>query len=573
MLNKLFRQNFRWFFLYFLIAVGTIIADSVAIVLFQRLLDTIGILQDLPQGLQICLGLLAGYGVLLFLKYLGGYLMSWPLERLQQSLPYGVKQMVLEKMERIDYQASAGLGLGSLIQRVENGAGAARGILLGFWLYIFSGLIPTILITLLFIGFYDVSVFVYIIIGYIVVYIFTKLLMKRLLFIKDQLLEQSELLNNRLVRGLMEALTFRVLRRSRAEAAACAGEVERIVGGRVQLTMLHELFFAAFVVLVLGVKLAVMAGGIVQISQGSTAYTVGSIVALISFIDKLYQPIADFNIKLVDYRLNHPAVRRVQEILDAPQIPNLDSGTPFCLTAGHIEAHGLRYYIGEARLLNGFDCSIPGGRTAIVGPSGSGKSTFLRVLTGICQGYSGSVSIDGQEVSGMRLYDLYGSVHILSQETPVFSGTVRENLAPIGSFSDEQLYAVLEKVDLADLVCGWPLGLDEPIGERGIRLSGGERQRLALARVFLDRRGLVLLDESTSNIDTALERRIFSELFAQGCAVVSVMHRLSCVGNFDRIIVVDAGQVTGSGSFEELLQDNSVFQGLWEASQKGEKDR
>ena len=201
MIKRLFKQNFRYFLLYFAIVVAGVLADSVAIVLFQRLLDTIGILGTMLDGLRLCLNILAGYGTLLFLKYLDGYLMSWPLERLQQALPYGVKQMVLEKMEHIDYQAYAGLGLGAFIQCVENGAVAAKDILLDFWLYIFTGLIPTILITLVFIGYYDISVFIYIIIGYIIVYVFTKLLMKKLLFIKDQLLEQSELLNSRLVRA------------------------------------------------------------------------------------------------------------------------------------------------------------------------------------------------------------------------------------------------------------------------------------------------------------------------------------------------------------------------------------
>ena len=325
-------------------------------------------------------------------------------------------------------------------------------------------------------------------------------------------------------------------------------------------------------VLVLGVKLAVTAAGILQISQGNSAYTVGSIVALISLIDKLYEPIAELNIKMVDYRLNLPAVRRVQEVLDAPDVQNLESGVAFKLIEGRVEAKEVSCRIGDAEPLKNFCCAISGGRTAIVGASGCGKSTFLRALTGICQGYEGSLRIDGQEVRDMRLYDLYGGAHILNQDAPVFSGTVRDNLAPTGGFSDGQLYDALEKVDMHQLVRGWPQGLDEHIGERGTRLSGGERQRLALARVLLDRRGLVLLDESTSNIDTVLEQKIFQELFAQNNTVISVMHRLSCVKDFDRIIVIDGGHVSASGSFDELLQNSQVFQSLWNAYQKSAQE-
>ncbi len=571
MLKKLLGRYKKEFALSIALQISVILCSSFSVVLFQRLLDGIGLLQRVPGQLQHCLWILTAYAALLFLEHILSYLDSWPQETLKHGLFFEGKLMLLRKMRTIDYNQYIDFGLGSTIQQVENGADAAREMLLDFWHYVCADLLPTITISLLFIGYFDASVFVYIIAGYALVFLITKLLMKKLLFIKDDILNNEQLLNNRLVRGIMEVFLFRVEKLYPKEIKACEDTAGQIVSARARLKMIHELFFVSFVILVLIVKVAILVSSIFQMTGGNPAYSVGTIVALLTFVDKLYNPIAIFNVRLIDYKLHRAALQRAQDILDCRDTENLDSGAPFRYKDGTIHAKDLHYTAGNTPILKDFSVSIAGhSSVGVVGASGSGKSTLLKAILGINQDYSGSIAIDGQEIRETCLNDLYGWVSMVTQEAPVFAGTLRENLA-LGAgkqVSDDQIYRALDAVDLKQLVESFEHGLDQPIGEKGIKLSGGERQRLALARVLLAGRAIILLDEATSNIDSILEKKIFDRLLSdKNATFVSVMHKLSNIQNFDNILVVDQGRIAAQGSFDELMVQSPLFRRLWRTHQ------
>lgn len=179
---------------------------------------------------------------------------------------------------------------------------------------------------------------------------------------------------------------------------------------------------------------------------------------------------------------------------------------------------------------------------------------------------SGKILIDDKPLKQFSLESLYEKVSYISQDTPVFDGTIRENLFFDNKTSDDALRASLEATQLLPLLESLDSGLDTRIGEKGTCLSGGEKQRLALARLWFDRAEIVVLDEATSALNNVTESIVMKQVLAQvnDAAVIAIAHRLASIRDFDKIYVFREGGITGSGTFAELLEKNAYFKQLYQ---------
>ena len=237
-----------------------------------------------------------------------------------------------------------------------------------------------------------------------------------------------------------------------------------------------------------------------------------------------------------------------------------------------ILCHDLDFSYDEKRkILDGVEMTFPmGSCTAIVGESGCGKSTLCGILAGRIRGYEGDVTIGGVPLGEIRESSLAQNVTYISHESYLFKGTVRENLLMARpDASDAELLAVLARVNLKDFLESGE-GLDTMLLAQGANFSGGQRQRLALARALLHDSPIYLFDEATSNIDVESEEIVMHEVheLAKTKTVIVVSHRLANVVAADRIYVLADGKVQESGTQEELLAQNGVYAGLWEAQRE-----
>lgn len=223
-------------------------------------------------------------------------------------------------------------------------------------------------------------------------------------------------------------------------------------------------------------------------------------------------------------------------------------------------------------LFKDFDLTIkPGERVGLVGHSGSGKTTLTRLLLRFSDLDSGSIAIDGQDISNVTQKSLRENIAYVPQEPLLFHRTLRENIAyGKPDATDEEITKAAKLANAQEFITKLPEGLDTMVGERGVKLSGGQRQRIIIARAILKNAPILVLDEATSALDSESEKFIQDALtkLMKGRTSIVVAHRLSTISKLDRIIVLDNGTIVEDGSHETLLAKKGVYAKLW-AHQSG----
>lgn len=497
------------------------------------------------------------YGVVLFVNYGMNYLDEYPAAKLGNEIYLDFKLLALRKIGRMDYSEYQKLGTGKLVQQIENGANAGKGVLYDFWFCVVRNLVPTVLFSLYFIWRIDRKITYFLMIGYIAVFIVTNLLLKGLYQIKEKIVTNEEELNHFLVRGFMEMPVFRMKRQFSNEVKKASRAKRIIVSSKVKMTMIHEAFFTIFALLV-----ACLDIGILVYAWKNSNLSVGSVVALITLIDHAYTPVAIFNVIYVQYKLNRTAWKRFTGLLDLKEDRQLQEGVVFTTLLNGIRVENLSFSYENKKVLNSVSLTIrKGEKVAFVGESGSGKSTLAKILVGLLKYEEGNILFDDRPLKNFSLESLYEKISYLSQDTPVFDGTIRENLVFDKEVPDSDIQAGLENARLLSMIASLDGGIDTRIGEKGTCLSGGEKQRLALARLWFEHSDIVVLDEATSALDNLTESMVMKNVVrqAENATVIAIAHHLSAISGFNRIVVFRDGTIVGNGTFEELLANNSYF--------------
>ena len=320
----------------------------------------------------------------------------------------------------------------------------------------------------------------------------------------------------------------------------------------------------------LGPLLIYFAGGWFIITEADPALTVGTITATVSLINRLYRPVESLLNIHVDFTRSLALFTRIFDYFDMPNpIQSPENGQkPDVTDADLVYDHVAFSYDPAKPLLTDIDFTVPGGKMyAIVGPSGSGKSTVVNLLPRLYDVLGGSVSIAGVDVRDFDLTYLRQQIGVVTQDSYLFNGTIRENLLYAKEdATPEEIEAACYIANLTDFIANQPEGLDTVVGNRGLKLSGGEKQRLSIARVILKDPKILILDEATSALDSITENAIQDALEAlmEGRTSIVIAHRLSTILKADRILVVKDGVIAESGTHEELLEKGGTYRELYE---------
>ena len=556
-IKEILKKNRIWVLVYIGLGIFNAFMANYKADYFQKVIDGLA-------DRTLAFAGVATYGFILLVNYCMNYLDNYPEKKLEHGIYLDFKLLSLRKISTIDYTEYQKIGTGKLVQRIENGSLAGRNVLFNFWLCLIRDLLPTIVFSVYFIWKIDKKVTYVLFVGYMLIFIITNILLKFLYKIKEKILNSEELLNHYLVRGFMEMLIFRMSKQFPNEIKKTNNAKESIVSAKVKMNMIHEAFFTIFALLV-----AMLDIGILFYAWKTQNLTVGSVVALIALIENAYTPIAIFNVLYVQYKLDKASYKRFEEFLGLKDDDQLRNGNAINADVGEIAIKNLSFQYGERKIIDDLSLSIKKGeKIAFVGESGSGKSTLIRILLGLLKYNQGEVRLGDMELKEICLNNLYDRVSYLSQDAPVFDGTIKENLVFEKQVSEEQMLGALSEVQLSHLVENLAEGLNTEIGEKGTCLSGGEKQRLALARLWFEDSELVILDEATSAMDNLTEENVMKSVMQKmkDKTVIAIAHRLNSIAGFDRIILFREGKIVGQGTFEELLRTDSYFMDLYNAN-------
>ena len=556
-IKEILKNNRIWVLAYIGLGIFNAFMANYKTDYFQKVID------GLATGTLTFAGVIT-YGLILLVNYCMNYLDNYPEKKLEYGIYLDFKLLSLRKISTIDYTEYQKIGTGKLVQRIENGSSAGRNVVFNFWLRLIRDLLPTIVFSVYFIWKIDKKITYILFVGYILIFIITNILLKFLYKIKEKILNSEELFNHFLVRGFMEMLVFRMSKQFPSEIKKTRSAKENIVSSKVKMNMIHEAFFTIFALLV-----AMLDIGILFYAWKTKNLTVGSIVALIALIENAYTPIAIFNVLYVQYKLDKASYKRFEEFLDLKDDNQLRNGNAINTDIGEIAIKNLSFQYKERKIIDDLSLFIKRGqKIAFVGESGSGKSTVIKILLGLLKYNQGEICLGDMELSGICLNNLYDKVSYISQDVPVFDGTIKENLVFEKNVSKEQMLDALSEVQLSHLVENLAEGLDTEIGEKGTCLSGGEKQRLAFARLWFENPELVILDEATSAMDNLTEEIVMKSVMQKmkDKTVIAIAHRLNSIAGFDRIILFREGKIVGQGTFEELLHTDSYFKELYNAN-------
>ena len=304
--------------------------------------------------------------------------------------------------------------------------------------------------------------------------------------------------------------------------------------------------------------------------------SLGTLIAFITYISMLLRPVRQTGMMMNVVMRSMAASERIFEVMDTiPEIADSPGALPLPPIQGIVKFDNVSFsYDGNNPVL--IDVSLkalPGELVAVVGPSGAGKSTLVHLIPRFYNAERGSLTLDGNDVREVTLDSLRRNVGIALQSVFLFDTSIRENIA-YGSpgVSDREIERVARTAQIHDFIHSLPMGYGTPVGERGVRLSGGQRQRIALARVLLHNPRVLILDEPTSSVDAATERKLRDafEVARKGRTTFVIAHRLGTVRHADRIIVLKNGRVeelglpeAGKTAHEMLMDAGGLYSTLY----------
>ena len=551
--KEVIRNNLKLMIIYVILGISFTFLGLYATNYFQVIIDAFG-------NKSITLGMIIFYGIILLITAILGYIDNYPDRKLFNKLYLEFKKQSMKKLKTIDYQEYTKIGTGRLSQQVEEGATAARDALYYFWLKLLRELLPGALISLIFIGRIEIKVLFAVLIGYIFVIVLTNIVLKVLYNLKEKIIINQELLNKHLIRGFMELVVFRTNKKYDVELLKIDEEIKDITKGRTKIKLVHEIFFTAFEILVTIIKIVMLIYAFLFESL-----TIGEIVVLISLLGKAYEPIAIFNVEYIDYKLNKVSLKRYLEYLDLKDVKNMYEGKLIKHLNGNVSLKNVTFSYGEKQVLKNVNLEIKeNSKVAFVGETGSGKSTIIKLISGLISPQNGVVEIDKKDLSTLKLDSYYDHLSYLSQDSPIFDGTLKENIVFDKEIDDEKIIEVLKLVELEKFYSKLKNGLQTELGERGILISGGERQRIALARLFFDDSKIIILDEATSAMDNITEEKVMKVITEKlsNKTFIIIAHRLNTIKNVDEIFVLKNGEILSSGTYNSLQKKCEYFKEL-----------
>jgi ATP-binding cassette, subfamily B, bacterial len=313
--------------------------------------------------------------------------------------------------------------------------------------------------------------------------------------------------------------------------------------------------------------------------HNTDGFVIGNMLTMQFFSFFIFGPLQELGNIIMVYREAQTSLENFNKLMQTPLEPKPENPKPL-LSIDSLEFKSIAFQHASAKTkaLNGIDFHVNKGETiAFVGPSGSGKTTLVKLLVGLYTPMEGQILYNGINSKQIDFEEFRNQIGFVTQDTQLFSGTIRENLLFVKpEASEAELLETLRKASCMGLITRGDKGLDSVIGEGGMKVSGGEKQRLSIARSLLRNPKLLVFDEATSALDSITEQEITSTIRAisnkRDHITVMIAHRLSTIMHADRIYVLEKGDVVETGTHDQLVEEKGLYYAMWR-QQIGERQK
>ncbi len=560
-----------------LMLVAAKVANVGVPLVLKDIVDALNLKPGDPRAvLAVPVALLLAYGALRLGVSLFTELREIVFSRVTQGAVRNVALQVFDHLFSLSLRYHLERQTGGMSRDIERGTRAISS-LVSYTLY---SILPTLVEMALVIGILMVKYdwwFAGIALVALAVYIvFTVVVTEWRTGLRRTMNEQDSRANQRAVDALLNYETVKIFGNEAHEARRYDDNLHRWMVAAVQsqnslsLLNLGQSFIIATAVTLLVWRAT---AGVVNGSMN-----LGDLVLVNAFMIQLYAPLNFLGViyreirqALTDIERMFSILERNRDIADAPDAP------PLVVSQGMLRFEDVHFgYTPERQVLQGLSFEVPGGETvAIVGPSGAGKSTLSRLMFRFYEVDSGRITIDGQDISKVTQASLRSALGIVPQDTVLFNDTIGYNIAyGRPGASHDEVEAVARSAQIHDFITLQPLGWNTQVGERGLKLSGGEKQRVAIARALLKSPPILIFDEATSQLDSANEKAIQSQirLASRNRTTLIIAHRLSTVVDAHQILVLDAGRIVERGAHAQLLELKGVYARMWALQQEQARD-
>ncbi len=390
---------------------------------------------------------------------------------------------------------------------------------------------------------------------------------RRVRQISRQVLESYAVMNGAMYEGLTGLKTVKAL----AAEHRFARFVKKLVIQTNRLSFQRTLLisktnFLVGTVQAIATLIMLSVGGYLVLTGVITA---GQLAAFILILRELIGPLSALNGINQQLQSVAVAIDRLFEILDQPEESGAEQGIELKRIQGHITINNVHFsYVPEIEVLRNINLQVPPGTTvALVGRSGAGKTTIANLLMRFYLPNQGTITIDGYDLRDLKIESLRHQFGVILQDDSLFSGTIEENLTfgLLRKVSYPELEEAARNANILDFIKQQPLGFKTVLRERGQSLSNGQRQRLTIARMFLRRPRILIMDEPSSALDNESEALIQQALkrLTRGRTTFIIAHRLSTIRDADQIVIIDNGQIAEQGTHDELLAHHGVYWQLY----------
>jgi ATP-binding cassette subfamily B multidrug efflux pump len=491
------------------------------------------------------------------------FVQNYMAEKLSQSVAFDFRNELFAKIQRLSFSYHDRNQTGQLMIRATDDVEKVRlfigqGMLLSLQAFIlligtlFILLTTNIKLTLVALPVLPLALVVFMFFGAVSQSLFVKLQVK------------LSALNTVLQENLAGLRVVKAFVREPHEEKRFGKAVDEYLAQSLRVAIIFSFIFPLiFLIANLG-QAAVLYSGSLQILNRTL--TVGQWQEFSLYLAYVFIPLGQLGFIISLMSQAAASAMRIFEILDAKnEVESKPDAIDLKEVQGHVEFKDVsfRYFkSGEYVLKDVSFEATPGQTIALLGATGSGKTTIINLLPRFYDASEGQVLIDGQDVRDVSLNSLRSHIGIVLQETTLFTGTIRDNIAfgrPNASM--DEIIAVAKAAEAHDFIMSFPDGYDTPVGERGATLSGGQKQRVAIARALLLNPRILILDDSTSSVDLATEYRIQKALdeLMKGRTSFVIAQRISTVLNADQILVLDKGQIAAHGTHEELMETSPIY--------------